>query len=90
MSLKNKPALIVMNPNEYNQWLRHYPFMLGSDRRDGSCNTLDNPSCRIWVLNKTEGASLNVLNMITRRNDAKSYTYVHASISKLCLQFPCP
>ena len=70
-SLKNKPELIDLNLDEHNQGLCHYPFIISLDRCNGIYNTVDNPSSRICVLNKTEDASLKVFNKLTRRNDAK-------------------
>ena len=36
--------------------------MFTLDRSNGNCNTLDDPSGKICVLNKTEGVNLNVFN----------------------------
>ena len=65
ISLNNDPCLarptfISLILNE----LHYYPFIVSLDKCNGSCNTLDDPSCRISVPNKTEYANLNVLNMI--------------------------
>ena len=38
--------------------------MVSLDRCIRSCNTLDDPSCKICVPNKTENVDLNVFNMI--------------------------
>ena len=46
--------------------------MVSLDRCNGSCNTLDNPSGRIYVLNKTKDINLNVFNMIARTNEVKT------------------
>ena len=43
-----RPALVDLIPNE----LHYYPLMVSLD--NGSCNTLDDPSDRICVPNKTE------------------------------------
>ena len=45
-----RPTLIDWNLTE----LHYHPFMLSLDRCNENCNTLDDPSCRICVLNKTE------------------------------------
>ena len=50
----NQPTVINLHPNEYSQGLRHYPFAVNLDRCVGSCNTLDDLSNRVSVLNKTE------------------------------------
>ena len=43
--------------------------MLNLDRCNASCNTLDDPSGRICVPNKTDDATLSVFNMTTRINE---------------------
>ena len=48
--------------------------MVSLDRGNGSCNTLDNPSDRICVPNKTEDINLKVCNMITTINKGKAFT----------------
>ena len=45
--------------------------MINLDRRNGSCNTLDAPSDRICIPNKTEDVNLSVFNMVTRINELK-------------------
>ena len=52
--------------------------MINLDRRNGSCNTLDDPLCRISVVNKREDLISNVFNMITRINESKTY---HANVN---------
>ena len=49
--------------------MRYYPFMVNLERCNGSCNSLNDPSGRICVANKTEYINLNVFNMITRINE---------------------
>lgn len=44
-----RPTLIDSNPDEYNQGLHCYPFIVNLDRWNGSCNTLDDPPHRICV-----------------------------------------
>ena len=69
-----RPTLIDLNPDEYNQALRYYPFMVKLDRCNGSYNNLDEPSGRRCVANKTEDINLKVFNMITRINESKTLT----------------
>ena len=40
----DRPTLIDLNPDEHNQGLYQYPFMVSLDRYDGSCSTFDDPS----------------------------------------------
>ena len=59
--------------------------MVGFDRYNGSCKTLDDPSGRVFVLNKTEDGYLNVFNMITKINESKTlrkYLIVKKVITK--------
>ena len=49
-----RPTLIDLNPNEYNQGMRYYPFTINVNRCNGSCNTFGDSSDRIYVLNKTK------------------------------------
>ena len=63
-----RPTLIDFNPDEYNQGLHYYPFMVNLDRCIGSCNSFDDPSSRKCVANKTEDVNLNVFNMIKKTN----------------------
>ena len=46
-------TLIDFNSDEHNQRLRHYPFLISLGRFSRSCNTFDNPSSGICLLNKT-------------------------------------
>ena len=41
--------------------------MASSDRCDGTCNTLDDLSSKIRVLNKTYEVNFNVFNTITKK-----------------------
>ena len=65
---KGRPNIIVFCSNKLIQGLRNYPFMISLDRCDGSCNTFDYLSNRIYAPNKTKVMNLSVLNMITRKN----------------------
>ena len=67
---------ILMNAsNDYaaiHQFIiKKHPFIHSSmlsinlDRWVGSCNTLDDLSNRVYVLNKTEDFNLSIFNMIT-------------------------
>ena len=49
-----QPIHININPNEYIEGSRCYPFAVNLDRRMGSFNTLNDLSNNVCVLNKTE------------------------------------
>ena len=61
ISLNNKPCLLeppVIGINLIE--LHYYPFIIRLDICNGSCNTLDDSSGRIYFPNKTEDVNLNV------------------------------
>ena len=71
---KIQPTLINLNPNEYNQELHYYTFVVKLDRCVGSCNTLNDLTNKVCVPNKTEDLNLSVFNMITGINESKKLT----------------
>ena len=80
ISLNNPPCLIRLtlidsNSDEYNQGLRYYLFIVNLDRCNESCNTLDDPSGKICVPNKTD-VNLSGFKMITRTNESKFFSYL--------------
>ena len=71
MSLNNKPRvtwpnLIYLHPVE----LHYYPFI--PNKCSGSCNSVEDLSTKIYVLSKTKDINVNVFNMITSINEAKT------------------
>ena len=46
--------------------------MIGLDKCNGSCNSVDDLSRKICVPNKTKNINVRVLNMITNKNEAKA------------------
>ena len=66
------PTLIYLNPNEYNQRLSYYPFMVNLDRCNGICNTINDISGRTCVSNKTEVVNLSAFNIIARINKSST------------------
>ena len=69
-----RPTLIDLNPDENNQGLHYYPFLFKVDRCNGSCNTLDDLSSKIYVPNKAEDVNLNFLNIIAGINELTALT----------------
>ena len=65
-SSMTRPTLIDFNPDEYNQGLRYYPFMVNLDRCNGTCNGLDDLSDKKCVQYKTEDLDLTAFDMATR------------------------
>ena len=57
--------------------------MINFDRCNDSCNTLGDPSVRIYVANKTEDVNLNIFNMIAGINGSKALTK-HISCERTC------
>ena len=73
ISLNNQPrvaipTLIYLNRDKWNQGLCYYPFMANLDKCNGSYNTLDDTSGRIWVPNKTEDIVSIVFKLTTGIN----------------------
>ena len=54
--------------------LMYYQFPVNLDKCAGSCNTLDDLSCKVCVPNESEDLNLNVLNMITGINKSRTLT----------------
>ena len=61
-------ALINLNPNE----LHYYQFVVSLGRYNRRCNTLDDPSGKIYVPNKKENVNLIAFNVITSINESKT------------------
>ena len=66
------PTLIDFKYDEPIQWLCYYPFTVSLDKCNGKCNTLNDPSCRIYLLKETEHIALNVFNMKIRINESQT------------------
>ena len=47
-------TLINLHPNEYSQKLHYYPSAVELDRYDESCNTLNDLSNKVCILNQTK------------------------------------
>ena len=67
-----RTMLIDLNSDEHNRGLCYYSFMGFVDTCNESWNTLDGPSNRICVPNKTEDVKPNVFKMMTRINEWKT------------------
>ena len=75
ISVNNKPCLTRPTLFDLNSDELHYfPCIVSLDRCDGSCNTFDDLSSRIFVPNKTEDVNPNVVNRIIRINESKTLT----------------
>ena len=69
-----QPTFINLHPNEYSQKFHYYQFTIKLDKCVGSCNTLNDLSNKVCVLDKTEDLNISVLNMITEINELKALT----------------
>ena len=69
-----QPTLINLHTNEYSQKSHYYPFTVKLERCVGSCNTINDLSNKVCILNKTEDLNLNIFNMITGINESKTLT----------------
>ena len=59
-----QPTLINLHPNEYIQEFNYYPFAIKLDRCVGSCNTLNDLSNKVCVLNKAGDLNIHVLKKV--------------------------
>ena len=57
-------TLINLHPNEYIQGLRYYPFAVNLNRSMRICNTLNDLSNKVCVLNETEDLNLTVFILL--------------------------
>ena len=60
--------------NTFLKELHYYPFAVKLDRCVESCNTLNDLSNKVCILNKLEGLNLSMFNMITGINESKALT----------------
>ena len=60
-----QPTLFNLHSNECSQGFHCNPFAIKLDRCAGSCNTLNDLSNKVCVLNKTEDLNLSMFGMIT-------------------------
>ena len=67
-----QPTLINIHPNEYSQEFHYYSLVIKLDRCVGNCNTRNNLSNKICVLNKTEDLNLSMFKIITGINESKT------------------
>ena len=67
-------TFINLDPNEYTQEWPYNPFVVNLDRCVGSCNTLNDPSNRVCVPNKTEDSNLSIFHRIAGINEPKTLT----------------
>ena len=64
--------LIDFNPKE----LHWYHFIVSLDRRNGSCNNLDDPYGKMYLSNKTENVNVNCIKYDSNKwskNISKTY-----------------
>ena len=60
-----QPDLINLHPNEYCQEFFYHLFTINLDRCVGSCNTLNDLSYKVCVVNKTKDLNLSNFTWIT-------------------------
>ena len=54
-----RPTLIDLNPID----LKYYPFMISSDKFNGSCNSVDDLSTNICSPSKIKGINVKIINI---------------------------
>ena len=67
-----RPNLVDLNLHEYQRGFCYYSFFVNLDRYNGRCNTLDNPSSRIYVPSQMEDVNFSVCDVIIRINELKT------------------
>ena len=68
-----QPTLINLHPNEHCKEFNYYPLAVKLNTCAENCNSLNDISYKICVPNKTEDINLSVFNMITGRNESKTF-----------------
>ena len=63
-----RQALIDLNAYELNL----YPFMIGLDKCNESCNAVNDLSSKIFVPSKTKDVNVKVFNVIKKINETKN------------------
>ena len=69
-----QPTCINLHLNKNGQEFHYYPFSVKLDRYAESCNTINDLSNKVCVLNETEDLNLKVFNMIAGINESKTLT----------------
>ena len=64
----SRPILIDLNPVELN----YFQFMISVDKYSGRCSFVDDLSLKICIPGKTKDVNVQLFNMITNRNEAKT------------------
>ena len=67
-----RPNLVDLNLHEYQRGFCYYSFFVNLDRYNGRCNTLDNPSSRIYVPSQMEDVNFSVCDVIIEINELKT------------------
>ena len=67
-SFKVRQMLINFNPSEFH----YHRFIISIDRCNESCNTAEDPFCRMCISDKLEDVNLKVFNMIKTINESKT------------------
>ena len=78
-----QPTFINLHPNKYSQEFHYYLHSVKLDRCFGSCNTLIDPSNKVWIPNKTEDLNLSVFTINTGVSDSETLTK-HISCERKC------
>ena len=73
MSLNNESCMIRSTLIDLNFIeLNYYPFMISLDNCSRSCNSANDLSIKIYILNKSKNTNVKVSKMITNKNEAKT------------------
>ena len=64
------PTLIDLNLVEFN----YFPSMISLEKSNESCNAVGDKSTKVYVASETKDINIKEFNMITRINEAKTFT----------------
>ena len=80
---KCMPRPKILDVNEGVGEALFYPYNVLVNKRNGSCNTLDNPMAKLCVPNVIKGVNMQVYNFLKRLNETRNVLW-HESCKCVC------
>ena len=72
---KIRPEIINVNANEP----MFYPYSIAINKSKGSCNTMNDPYDKLYVLDTVKNINVKLFNLMSRTNEAR-----HIELHKTC------
>ena len=72
---KIRPEIINVNANEP----MFYPYSIAINKSKGSCNTMNDPYAKLYVLDTVKNINVKLFNLMSRTNEAR-----HIELHKTC------